>query len=142
MSEKCQRCGEEGDDRRTLWMACFYQMQELEVPFDEVMVKGIFHKKVGEEEISPAFPQFKAPIWKKSSEEENKYPFFTLRVCKSCRADWMGAIKNWFNNVPCTEDVGSGIFVRENGACIEISREEWDRRNPGREPVIYKPHEE
>ncbi len=31
---------------------------------------------------------------------------------------------------------GSGIFVRENGATVEISREEWDSKFPGREPVI------
>lgn len=31
----------------------------------------------------------------------------------------------------------SGIFVREGGATIEISREEWDRRHPGREPVTF-----
>ncbi len=30
---------------------------------------------------------------------------------------------------------GSGIFVRENGATVEISAEEWNRRNPDREPV-------
>jgi hypothetical protein len=29
----------------------------------------------------------------------------------------------------------TGIFVRENGQTAEISREEWDRRYPGREPV-------
>jgi hypothetical protein len=29
----------------------------------------------------------------------------------------------------------SGIFIRENGQKVEISREEWDRRNPGQEPV-------
>lgn len=27
------------------------------------------------------------------------------------------------------------IFIREGGRCSEISREEWDRRFPGREPV-------
>jgi hypothetical protein len=27
------------------------------------------------------------------------------------------------------------IFVRENGQCVEISRDEWDKRYPGREPV-------
>ena len=31
---------------------------------------------------------------------------------------------------------GSGIFVRENGQNVEISREEWDAKFPGREPVI------
>ena len=29
----------------------------------------------------------------------------------------------------------SGIFIREDGAIREISREEWDRRFPDREPV-------
>lgn len=31
---------------------------------------------------------------------------------------------------------GSGIFVREGGRTVEISRQEWDARNPGREPVV------
>ncbi len=34
---------------------------------------------------------------------------------------------------------GSGIFVRENGRTEEITREEWDRRYPGRKPVIAPP---
>lgn len=33
-------------------------------------------------------------------------------------------------------DDRTGIFIRENGAMREISREEWDRRFPGTEPVI------
>ena len=33
---------------------------------------------------------------------------------------------------------GSGIYVREDGAQKEISREEWDERFPGREPVIVE----
>ena len=31
---------------------------------------------------------------------------------------------------------GSGIFVREDGATREITREEWDARFPGCEPVV------
>lgn len=31
---------------------------------------------------------------------------------------------------------GSGIFVRENGQVKEITRQEWDEKFPGREPVI------
>lgn len=31
---------------------------------------------------------------------------------------------------------GDYIFIREGGQTKEISREEWDRRFPGREPVI------
>lgn len=30
----------------------------------------------------------------------------------------------------------SGIFVRENGQTKEISRAEWDDRNPGHEPCV------
>lgn len=32
----------------------------------------------------------------------------------------------------------SGIFIRENGQTKEITREEWDRRYPGTEPVVFK----
>jgi hypothetical protein len=32
---------------------------------------------------------------------------------------------------------GSGIFVRDGGSNREISREEWDSRFPGREPVVF-----
>lgn len=32
----------------------------------------------------------------------------------------------------------SGIFIRDEGAMREISREEWDERFPGREPVMSK----
>jgi hypothetical protein len=30
----------------------------------------------------------------------------------------------------------SGIFIRENGSVREISRDDWDERNPGHEPTI------
>ena len=36
---------------------------------------------------------------------------------------------------PVAKQPLSGIFVRENGQTVEISREEWNRRNPGHEPV-------
>ena len=31
---------------------------------------------------------------------------------------------------------GSGIFVREGGRTVEISRQEWDARFPDKEPVV------
>lgn len=37
---------------------------------------------------------------------------------------------------PVPAVAGSGIFIRENGATVEISREEWDARNPGCEPCV------
>lgn len=39
----------------------------------------------------------------------------------------------------CLIAKGSGIFVRDGGHTEEITREEWDRRFPGREPVIVRP---
>lgn len=36
----------------------------------------------------------------------------------------------------------SGIFIRENGSTREISREEWNDRNPGREPCVLEQQNE
>jgi hypothetical protein len=33
---------------------------------------------------------------------------------------------------------GSGIFFRENGATRELTRDEWDEKFPGREPLIVE----
>ena len=104
--EECQRCKDIDEDRRTLEMACFYDMKELDVPF-------------------------------KLDETTRTY---SLRVCKYCRSDWMKAIQSWFHGVE-TEPMspGSGIFVREFGANVEISDEEWNRRHPGIEPCRFLP---
>lgn len=37
---------------------------------------------------------------------------------------------------------GSGIFVREGGRKKQISREEWDKIYPGREPVVFHGEDE
>jgi len=37
---------------------------------------------------------------------------------------------------------GSGIFIRKNGQTKEISREEWDKKFPGCEPVVAKTENE
>jgi hypothetical protein len=119
--EKCDRCKSVGEDRRTLWMACFYAMNELDIPFEE--------------------KEFANP------EEGRVRKFFTLRVCKRCRGEWMGAIEAWFEANPQGNDhdgetppqpIGSGIFIREKGVTREISREEWDRRAKGIEPVVFR----
>lgn len=39
------------------------------------------------------------------------------------------------SKTPIAKKQGSGIFVRENGTTKEISREEWNERNPNFEPV-------
>lgn len=103
--EACQRCGEVGLDRRTLQMACFYDMDEMGLPFTK-----------------------QQPV--------TGSPYYTLRVCKACRGSWMAAITDWFNaRVVDTEPPGGGIFVRKLGATVEITEDEWNRDNPGREPV-------
>lgn len=38
--------------------------------------------------------------------------------------------------VPRIKPEGSGIFVRDGGGIREMSREEWDAKFPGREPVV------
>jgi hypothetical protein len=39
------------------------------------------------------------------------------------------------------QKTGSGIFVRENGQTVEISREEWDAKFPDRVPVLVSDRE-
>lgn len=99
-NETCARCGVLGQDRRTLWMACFYAMNELSVPFEQVSVHGVV--------LAPNGPRdrFGNPEWESppyGSEHETKsnhHPMFTLRVCKGCRGAWMQAIKDWFRESP------------------------------------------
>jgi hypothetical protein len=38
-------------------------------------------------------------------------------------------------DAPQARECGSGIFIRRDGATVEISREEWDRLHPDREPA-------
>ena len=109
--EECQRCKEVDEDRRTLWMSCFYEMDELGMPFSHVCPAE-----------APDVPR----------------KFYTMRVCKECRGLWMAMIKFWYG-IPDNKQAscGSGIFVREFGATIEISEAEWNKRNPGIEPVRF-----
>lgn len=107
MSERCARCGEVGEDRRTLWMACLYAMEELPIPFEE--------------------------------RDGGGHSYYTLCVCKACRADWMDAIRRWYQDKPARVSCGSGLFVRRGGATVEITREEWDATHPGREPLVVPP---
>lgn len=144
MSEECVRCGEVGEDRRTLWMSCFYNMNELDVPFEEHPlfranledIKGV--KKAAKIEIESGKEIVLSPGKVRCNGELTPHKLFTLRVCKECRGSWMGMIENWFKSVRtpiADEEIGSGIFIREHGATVEISEEEWYKRYPGKEPV-------
>ena len=101
MAEVCDKCKEAGEDRRTLWMACLYEMNELGLPFKEqTLASGVDHS--------------------------HSMKMYTLRVCKECRAEWMGAIKTWFNSQPARGPTGTGVWIRVNGATVEATQEEVD----------------
>lgn len=130
--EKCARCGEEGEDRRTLWMACFYAMEELEIPLEQEI---LFHAKTEDLERAKApvtieVGTAKTPVVMQSgtvrcSGELTPHQFYTLRVCKDCRASWMTAIEGWFQAPrPPREGTGTGVWIRENGTNREATPEE------------------
>lgn len=135
--EKCVRCEQYGEDRRTLYMACFYDMSELKVPFARVMVRGTQHAMTGTKELrfSDVGPAHTIPVFDETPADNKPrdHSMFTLRVCKNCRSDWMAAIKKWFNEPPTVRaGCGSGIWVRENGALKEITEAEWEERYANR----------
>jgi hypothetical protein len=136
MSEQCVRCGEEGEDRRTLWHSCLYAMNELNVPFEQVKVVGSTHDKIGDKEFwigdeaecrRQGFKPHLLPEFSEEPTGQFKTAMFRLRVCKQCRSDWMGAIEHWFNNVEPRRRVGTGLFVRKKGATVEVTHEEWEK---------------
>lgn len=100
--EKCQKCGVVGTDRRTLHMACFYEMSELGIPFEKIGLRGAVVERVDGTEQRPWGP---IPRWSNTAhkrEDRDAYvdPIFTLRGCKGCRGEWMQAIKAWFQAPP------------------------------------------
>ncbi len=100
--ELCVNCGERGEDRRTLWMACFYAMEELAVPFGHQV---LFHADPAT--LTPASPPTTLPgrlglspinIFPGTvtcSGELTPKKIYTLRVCKDCRSGWMQMIEHW-----------------------------------------------
>lgn len=83
-------------------MACLYDMNELRLPFDQVRLRGEFLSKIGEsEEFYGKTVKYEEPKGKLIS----NHNFFLLRTCKSCRADWMDAIKTWFTSIHWKYDV-------------------------------------
>lgn len=129
--DKCARCGEVGPDGRTLWMACFYDMAELGLPFEQCALDGVYMKKVGDEPLTIGGRQIgKTPIYEALADSLAKRSFFTLRVCKDCRADWMTAIKRWFETKIPLPGTGTGVYVRENGTARELTPLEVEERFP------------
>jgi hypothetical protein len=111
MKMSCQRCGEGPDpDLRSLWMACLYAMEETGLPFERFAVHGKPHRIAGWTEsrlVTEGIPEW-APV---PDCEEYMYKFYLLRVCKGCRAEWMGAIREWFHSARSENMDSSGNIV-------------------------------
>lgn len=147
--EKCDKCGEIGEDRRTLWMACFYAMNELNIPFNSAIINSIDKEAVISTDQEIQYKSIKfigngkttetngtAKIKKLSTiagQDVQERPFYTLRVCKSCRADWMQAIEHWFNDNDFQDkprSTGTGVFIRDHGINRELTEDEIKERWP------------
>jgi hypothetical protein len=153
VNERCDRCGSAGQDRRTLHLAGFYALEELEIPFGREV---LFDARL--EDLETATGQVMVPEHVTGNQpriclapgrvrcrgELTPLQLYTLRVCKRCRAEWLASLQAWFRAAPTGQDhdaderrppeVNSGIFIRE------ITREEWDQRQaerglPPGEPV-------
>ena len=103
MSDECVRCGFVGEDRRTLWMACGYDMDELNIKFTKRVLLSLVEEKpaivIAQEPKTLEFPggkklEFGATI--KTDSELKPMRFYTLLVCKSCRGSWNEMIETWF----------------------------------------------
>jgi hypothetical protein len=109
-------------------MACFYAMHELDVPFRQDAILGRYCEKEGETKLPTL--GVTVPEWGEPQGDQRHHQFFTLRVCKRCRADWMDAIESWFKTPVCDdESCGTGIYVRDRGAIREITIDAWEDRN-------------
>lgn len=116
MNETCQRCGNPGEDRRTLLMGCFYRLEELGIPFGEQ--NGRYALRVCKRCRGEWMQAIKEWFHARPQGEDSDCNGADPHAAPSC---------------------GSGIFVRENGTTREVTEEEWFRLNPGREPARVKP---
>lgn len=98
---KCQRCGvREGADLVNVHMSCRYDMSEIGLPFHEHAVTGEPRRLVSEKKVIVFRGGPRVRLKKFANPLGNKYEFtreyYSLTVCKNCRARWMSAIKTWF----------------------------------------------
>lgn len=67
MESKCQRCGIESPDLRTLMINCLWKLEETGIPF---VIYGHIASDGGK--------------------------FYALRICKECRGMFIRALMDWF----------------------------------------------
>ena len=156
MSELCDRCGNPGQDRRTIiLMACFYALNELPIPFGQLAIKGKALQKIKDVDFQlfKDGPTIRTAEFEEPTEDqkEHQWRFHTLRVCKRCRGEWMDSLENWWvapvqgkdydaDDPALSECVtpGTGLFIRENGVIKEITHDEYQKKYPGNIPLIVK----
>jgi hypothetical protein len=134
--EICIRCGDVGEDRRTLFMSCFYAMEELGVPFNEIKVEGETFNRTGSQELwfgddkeeqkRKGFRPHLTPVYSEAATGKiTNRAFYTLRVCKACRSSWLSTLKDWFyQKEPVARPTGTGVFLRQFGKTYELTEEE------------------
>lgn len=114
-----------------MYMACFYAMEELRVPFKQ---RVLFHAEL--EDLTKVSDGVSVPVGSeticiqsgtvRSSGELSPQTLYTLRVCKECRRHWLTAIRRWFDERP--KDPMGDVPVRELGDVRMVSEEEWHAR--------------
>lgn len=115
----CQLCHAYGEDKRSLWIDCGYDVAEV-VP--EMMDTRCFEDP--------------------DAAKRGHY----LRFCKSCRGRLLSAMKEWrreciaLRGTPKDhdghvedDDPERNIPVRVNGAIVMLTHEEWDEREARRD---------
>jgi len=109
----CMCCGAQGEDKRSLFIDCFYKVKEV-VP-DALDIS----------EVEPKLPHHKQGYY--------------LRICKACRGRFLSMMGEWwkegieFRGLPMdhdgnleNDDPERNIPVRVNGAIKMLTRKEWD----------------
>jgi hypothetical protein len=101
--ETCQRCLAVHEDMRTLRMNCFYNMNEMGLPFEQQVFFQTDHEKLVKKDdpvgitINGTVLNLKAGTVT-TEEPLTPHSFFALRVCKRCRGDWLETITAWFRD--------------------------------------------
>ena len=119
-------------------MACFYAMEELDIPFEEVvLLKGNLEElEKADEPVTAEVGEKKITLQSGTVRSNGKLQpikLYTLRVCKDCRADWMQAIQDWYAAGPKQRRTGTGVWLREKGSNREATPEEVEQMKRQRE---------
>lgn len=88
-------------------MSCLYAMHELGIPFERRALRGTAHKYIGERVLWEGGQGYPGVSVDEFAELPIGDPIelrcYTLRVCKGCRSDWLGAVAAWFAGLPASE---------------------------------------